>query len=192
MIDTQGQLLVAPPNMPDWRFQKSVIYIWKHDVTGASGIIVNKKCQHPNFKHVCQEGGIKMTSDIDAPVYYGGPVLTNVVGVLHSKDKLLASSNHVQQQDIAFTLDRQMLLDIAAGHGPQQRMITLGMATWDGGQLEAEFEAVPPRPKSMSWLVLDYDPSIVFGPQPKDLWEMCVSKAISNKTKEITGKIFKD
>ena len=47
MIDTQGKLLVAPPNMPDWRFQKTVIYMWRHDVSGAAGVVVNKKWTNP-------------------------------------------------------------------------------------------------------------------------------------------------
>ena len=59
MIDTQGKLLIAPPNMPDPRFAKSVVYIWRHDVSGAAGVIINKRCQQPTFKHVCHEGGIK-------------------------------------------------------------------------------------------------------------------------------------
>ena len=191
MIDVQGKFLVAAPKLPDWRFQKSVIYMWKHDVAGANGIIINKKCQHPDFRHVCMEGNVKIKDNIDAPVYYGGPVLTNVVGVLHSVDTMLASSNRLQNQDVAFTLDRKMLEMVANGTGPKQKMITLGMSSWEQGQLEAEMEAAPPRPASMSWLVLDYDPKIIFGPQPEDLWEMCVSRAVRNKTKEITSKIFK-
>ena len=192
MIDVQGKLLVAAPKLPDWRFQKSVIYMWKHDVSGANGIILNKKCQHPDFRHVCMEGNVKIKDNIDAPVYYGGPVLTNVVGVLHSVDVLLASSNRLQNQEVAFTLDRKMLEMVANGTGPRNKMITLGMSTWEQGQLEAEMEAAPPRPASMSWLVLDYDPKIIFGPQTEDLWEMCVSRAVRDKTKEITSKIFKN
>ena len=191
MIDVQGKFLVAAPKLPDWRFQKSVIYMWKHDVAGANGIIINKKCQHPNFRHVCMEGNVKIKDNIDAPVYYGGPVLTNVVGVLHSVDTMLASSNRLQNQDVAFTLDRKMLEMVANGTGPKQKIITLGMSQWEQGQLEAEMEGAPPRPASMSWLVLDYDPKIIFGPQTEDLWEMCVSRAVRNKTKEITSKIFK-
>ena len=44
MNDAQGKLLIAPPRLPDWRFQKSVVYMWKHDIGGASGVIINKKC----------------------------------------------------------------------------------------------------------------------------------------------------
>ena len=41
MSDLHGKLLIAPPRLPDWRFQKSVVYLRKQDVTGASGIIIN-------------------------------------------------------------------------------------------------------------------------------------------------------
>ncbi len=38
-----GRFLVAAPSMPDERFQKSVVFICKHDDEGALGIIVNNK-----------------------------------------------------------------------------------------------------------------------------------------------------
>ena len=40
-----GKILIAPPRMTDWRFAKSLIYIWRHDVGGASGTIINKRVQ---------------------------------------------------------------------------------------------------------------------------------------------------
>ena len=93
IIDAQGKLLIAPPGMPDPRFRKTVVYVWKHDVSGASGVIVNKRCQRPTFKHICTEGGILYKKDVNPHVYYGGPVLNNVVGVLHSTEYKLSSTN---------------------------------------------------------------------------------------------------
>ena len=44
--------------------------------------------------------------------------------------------------------------------------------------------------------MMDYDEKLVFGQlddaKPDDIWEDCVSRAIRNKTQEITAKIFKD
>ncbi len=127
-IDAQGKLLVAPPGMPDPRFAKTVVFIWKHDVSGASGVIINKRCQRPTFEHVCQEGGIKLKPGVNPPVYYGGPVLNNVVGVLHSTEYRLASTNTLIEGTVGFTLDSKILEDVARGGGPLNRMITLGMA----------------------------------------------------------------
>ena len=194
MIDTQGKLLVAPPNMPDWRFQKSVVYIWRHDVSGAAGVIINKRCQKPTFQHICQEGGISRSQKIDPPVYYGGPVLNNIIGVLHSTEYKLKTTNSLLHGDVGFTLDRKILEDIAVGGGPKNKLVTLGMANWDAGQLEEEIEH--PRKPTMSWLMMDYDEKTVFGQlsddKPDAIWEECVSKTIKDKTKEITSKVFKD
>lgn len=194
IIDAQGKLLVAPPNMPDWRFQKSVVYIWRHDVSGAAGVIINKRCEKPTFMHVCQEGGISRNQQVQPPVYYGGPVLNNIIGVLHSTDYRLPSTTALKDGDVGFTLDRKILEDIAMGAGPQNKLITLGLANWDAGQLEEEIEH--PRNPAMSWLVMDYDEKMTFGQLDDDksdeIWEECVSMAVKNKTAEITSKIFKD
>ena len=198
MIDTQGKLLVAPPSMPDPRFAKTVVYIWRHDVSGAAGVIINKRCEKPTFKHVCEESKLPRKETANPPVHYGGPVLNNIVGVLHSTDFTLPSTNTLTAMGndgpIGFTLDRQMLEIIAGGKGPLNRLVTLGMANWDTGQLEEELEH--PRNPAMSWLVLDYDEKIVFGQleedKPDEIWEECVSKAVKNKTQEITAKVFKD
>ena len=198
MIDTQGKLLVAPPSMPDPRFAKTVVYIWRHDVSGAAGVIINKRCEKPTFKHVCEESKLPRKETSNPPVHYGGPILNNIVGVLHSTDFVLPSTNTLTAMGndgpIGFTLDRKMLEIIAGGKGPLNRLVTLGMANWDTGQLEEELEH--PRNPAMSWLVLDYDEKIVFGQlaedKPDEIWEECVSKAVRNKTQEITAKVFKD
>ena len=192
MSDLHGKLLIAHPILPDWIFQKSVIYMWKHDISGAGGVIINKKCNHPDFKHICQEGKLKRLESINPPIYYGGPVLNNLIGVLHTKDFQLGSTNVNKLHPLAFTLDRKMLDVIAHGGGPKQRIITMGMANWEARQLEDEIDALPPRRPSMSWLVVPCDEKLIFGPQPQDLWDMCVQRAVKNKTKEITDKIFKN
>jgi len=194
MIDTQGKLLIAPPNMPDPRFRKTVVYIWRHDVSGAAGVVINKKCQQPDFKHICNEGLVHRLPKVNHPVYYGGPILTNVVGVLHSTDFVLNSTNELIDSKVGFTLDRKMLEVIARGDGPKNKLITLGMANWTTGQLEEELEH--PRNPAMSWLIMDYDEKFVFGQldddKADDLWERSVSEAIRAKTREITSKVFKD
>ena len=194
MIDTQGKLLVAPPNMPDWRFRKSVVYMWRHDVSGAAGVIINKKCEKPTFEHVCQEGSISRNQQVNPTIYYGGPVLTNIIGVLHSTEYKIKSTNMTAEGKVGFTLDRKILEDIAMCGGPLNKIVTLGMANWDAGQLEEEIEH--PRNPAMSWLLMDYDEKLVFGQDPElkpdEIWEEFVSRSVRNKTLEITSKIFKN
>ena len=191
MLDTQGKLLIAPPKLPDWRFQKSVVYMWKHDIGGASGVIINKKCNHPSFEHICREGNLtRKDSKINPPVWYGGPVLTNIIGVLHTLDFQLGSTNLVKK-DLGFTLDRKILECIAQGGGPRHYMVTLGLANWEPGQLENEFDGTPPKSPAFSWLTLEYEYDLVFGPKREDFWDTCVARSIENKTNESLKKIFK-
>ena len=48
----------------------------------------------------------------------------------------------------------------------------------------------------MSWLLMDYDEKLVFGQaddvKSDEIWEECLTKAVRNKTAEITSKIFKN
>ena len=191
MSDVQGQLLIAPPKLPDWRFGKSIVYMWKHDIGGASGVIVNKKCNHPSFEHICRKGGLKRNPKVNPPIWYGGPVLTNIIGVLHTLDFTIKSTN-VVKKDLGFTLDKKMLECIAQGGGPKQYMVTLGLSNWQPGQLEQEMDGTHPLGYQMGWLSLDYDPNVIFGPKPVDLWDSCVARTIEIKTKELSNKIFKN
>tara|TARA_B100000424_G_C22803348_1_gene430781 strand:+ start:156 stop:731 length:576 start_codon:yes stop_codon:yes gene_type:complete len=191
MTYLDGKLLIAPPKMTDWRFAKSVVYIWKHDVSGAGGIIVNKKVSAPSFDNICREGGIHRTTKVSPPIYYGGPVMTNLVGCLHSLDYRLPTTN-VTPHKVGFTLDKQIIDDIARDRGPNRYLLTMGIASWNAGQLDEEIKSLPPRLKTGSWLHLNYDDAIVFGPKTETLWNDCVGQCIMNATKKITNKVFKD
>ena len=126
-------------------------------------------------------------------MYYGGPILNNVVGVLHSTEYRLASTNTLTEGKVGFTLDSKILEDIAQGGGPLKRIVTLGMANWSASQLEEELEH--PQSPAMSWLLMDYDEKLVFGQlqdtKPDDIWEDCLQRAVKHKTAEITSKISK-
>ena len=107
MSDVLGKLLIAPPKMVDWRFSKAVIYMWKHDVSGAGGIIINKVIQNPSFQMVCRDANIIQNSKINPLIYYGGPVLTNLLGCLHSTDYKIITTNP-EKNSVGFTLDKKI------------------------------------------------------------------------------------
>ena len=56
-----GRFLVAAPSMPDERFQKSVVFICKHDDDGALGIIVNNKVEDLPLGQVYKQLGIEVS-----------------------------------------------------------------------------------------------------------------------------------
>lgn len=187
----EGKLLVAPPTMRDWRFRNSVVYLWKHDSAGANGIILNKALSSPKFREVCEEGGIRLAEGIDAPVYYGGPVGLQIVGCLHTLDWASPNTNQFDTE-LGFTMDRQVIANIAQGRGPAQYLITMGMATWSAGQLEAEITAEPPRTKNESWLVMDFDPNIIWHGKIDHMYSSCVSIAVAEQSRNYVSKFLRD
>jgi putative transcriptional regulator len=189
MSDVLGKLLIAPPKMLDWRFAKAVIYMWKHDVSGAGGVIINKRIDNPTFQMVCRDGKIFQNPKVNPLIYYGGPILTNLIGCLHSTDYKIITTNP-EQNSVGFTLDKKILEDIAQNKGPKNYVITMGMASWMPGQLESEIDGALPRLPGTSWLVLDYDPQLVFGAKTKDFWEKCVQRSIEKISKKIVDKAF--
>ena len=186
-----GKLLVAPPKMKDWRFARSVVYIFKHDVSGAGGIIVNKKVSVPTFDTVCKTGHIKKDPSVNPTIFYGGPVMTNLIGCLHTLDYRIGTTN-VSTSNVGFTLDKSIIEDIAVGKGPKKFLLTMGISIWEAGQLESEIDALPPRQKTGSWLSINYDKEIVFGPKLQSLWSDCVFRCVENTTKDFTDKVFKN
>ena len=184
-----GRLLVAPPRMRDYRFANSVIYMWKHDVSGAAGVIVNKPVQSPTWETLCREAAIESRPGVRPALHYGGPVMNNMIGVLHSLDYRIKTTNEVRN-DLGFTLDRRAVEDIGMGTAPQHYIITMGMASWEPGQLEQEISADPPRHSRESWLVMDYDRELVFHSPGKEMWEMALNQAIMASASRFTNRLL--
>ena len=186
-----GKLLVAPPKMGDWRFAKTVLYLWKHDVAGAAGVILNKTMTAPTFKRVCKEANVKRLDEVNPQMYYGGPIMDNLIGVLHTTDYIIASTHMKKGCDIGYTLDKKIVEDIASGIvKPKHFKVCMGMASWDAGQLDTELDGDPPRLPGSAWLVLDYDEKLVFTEETDGMWEKCLNLAIEQKTNSFTDKIF--
>ena len=57
-MDLTGQILVSLPNMLDFRFHKSVIYICAHSSEGAMGIIINKSLEMDLYPGLLKQLGI--------------------------------------------------------------------------------------------------------------------------------------
>jgi len=189
----EGKFLVAPPHMRDDRFKKTVVYLWKHDVTGSAGIIINKPLDRPNWEDVCKEAGIPSVPEVDPVIYWGGPVMSSVIGCLHSMDYSINQTNtNLSDNGIGFTMDRQIINDIAMNKGPKKFITTMGMVSWDIGQLEEELDALPPRKHLESWLILDFDPNLIWSGDNPDLWNSCVNSSIFEKSKKYVSKFMND
>lgn len=162
--DLSGKLLIAMPGMGDPRFEKSVIYMCVHSEEGSMGLIVNKPTPGVKTDDLLDQLLIpKGAGSRGVTVHFGGPVEHGRGFVLHSADYTQNESTLLVDERFGMTATLDILQDMAAGSGPDQRIVALGYAGWGPGQLDAEIHR-------NGWLTCDATPGIVFAKDNSVKW----------------------
>ena len=165
-----GRFLVAAPSMPDERFQKSVVFVCKHDDDGALGIIVNNKVEDLPLGQVYKQLGIEVSKIAgERQVLFGGPVETSKGLVLHSADYNRDGETLLIEGGLALTASVEILKDMAGGSGPKQAWLALGHSGWAPGQLDREMQ-------DNAWLVVDADAALVFDADFDAKWQRALDR----------------
>lgn len=164
-----GRFLVAAPSMPDENFQKSVVFVCKHDDEGALGIIVNNKVDGLSLGQVYKQLGIDLDeSSAEQPVLLGGPVDPARGLVLHSADYTREDTMPIGG-GLALTWSPEILKDMSGGQGPKRAWLALGHSAWAPGQLDLEMQ-------DHAWLVVDGDADLVFDPDFATKWQRALDR----------------
>lgn len=165
-MDLVGSLLIAMPGMGDPRFEHSVVVVCAHSPQGAMGLIVNKPAPPGvGWVELAEQLGLGGGGAAGVAVQFGGPVEPGRGFVLHSPDWPQGRPADAQlAPGLVLTSTRDILQDIAAGHGPVRAILALGYAGWGPGQLEAEIGA-------NAWLTGEADADLVLGAAITRKWE---------------------
>ena len=158
-LQLADHFLIAMPSMLDPIFGGTVVYLCEHHAGGALGMIINRPTDMTmdvlfERLELSLEISPHASSPAQQPVLFGGPVQVERGFVLHAPDESFSSSLKVSDE-IALTTSRDVLEAVAAGHGPQRLIVTLGCAGWSAGQLEEEI-------LRNGWLTVRADPAIIF------------------------------
>jgi putative transcriptional regulator len=164
-----GKLLVAAREMKDPRFSEAVVYVIAHNAKGAFGLVINRPIVKAPVQELLKGFGAESNGvSGEMLVHYGGPVSPRQAFILHSDEKLLASSTKVKD-GIAMTSDAKLLLEIARGKGPREALLIFGYAGWAPGQLESEL-------KADSWFAVPADKAVIFGKEAEKKWRQAIDK----------------
>jgi putative transcriptional regulator len=164
-----GHFLIAAPGIGDARFEQSVIYVFKHDYSGASGIIINSLSNHINFLELCSQLSITATGDLSRHcLYFGGPVEGNRGYVLHSDDFIGRDTQKFADTGLALTTTIDIIRKLAVGEGPKHSLIALGYVAWAPGQLDSELQ-------KHGWLYCKADKQIIFDVPHMMRWQVAVN-----------------
>ena len=138
-----NQFLIAMPGMVDDNFAGAVVYLCDHTASGAMGLVINRPTD-VDLATVFDKVDLKLEIQTKAqePVYFGGPVQTDRGFVLHEQKQGEHTTHYNSSLRIpgglAMTTSKDVLEEVAAGHGPSRFLMTLGYAGWSAGQLEDE------------------------------------------------------
>lgn len=165
VTDLTGKLLIAMPGMEDPRFEHSLVYMCAHSEEGAMGLIINKPTPDITMNMLLEQLNIQVGTDMRGkPVFYGGPVEQGRGFVLHSPDYSSPVATLEVDETFRMTATLDILEDIAAGNGPDKRLMMLGYAGWGANQLESEIAA-------NGWLMCDASPELVYDTPNPEKWE---------------------
>jgi putative transcriptional regulator len=155
--------------MPDPRFARTVIYLIRHDASGAQGVVVNRPLGAIPLALLLEQMGMDTRGAAGSVrLHSGGPVETRRMLVLHSAEYSAEGTLPVKD-GIAITWQPEILQAIAQGKGPRRVLFALGYAGWAPGQLDAEIQA-------NGWLSVPADDDIVFASDDDSKWRRALGK----------------
>lgn len=176
----QNQLLVAMPGLNDPYFKQSVTLICQHNEEGCFGLTINKPIEisvdevlkqlNLNTETSNSSDRIGITVDTETThiqrsksALRGGPVQIEQGFIIHDSKKQWANTLAVDE-NLSVTASQDILVDIAAGKGPDNYLLTLGCASWESGQIESEI-------LNNSWLNCPVDKKIIFNMPYEKRWQ---------------------
>lgn len=164
-----GQFLVATDELRDPRFIRTVVYMIRHDASGAMGLIVNRPLGDAFLSDLLERLGLEGKGVAgEILVHYGGPVDPGRGFFLHTTDYKIESTQ-VIKDGIAITVQPEILRAIGAGTGPRRSLFAVGYAGWAAGQLEGEI-------KAGAWVAVPADEALVFDENYEKKWERAMAR----------------
>jgi len=161
-----GKLLVAPRELLDPSFARTVVLLVRYDEEGAMGLIINRRTDVALSRVLQEWKEAKGRSD---PVFVGGPVnRAAVLGLLRSSAKPPEATPVFAD---VYLVSSKALLEktLAAGADSQSFRVYLGYAGWAAGQLEYEVGL-------NSWHAFKADPGAVFDADPDSMWQRLIRR----------------
>lgn len=156
---SSGSLLLSEPFMFDDNFKRTVVLICDHTKeNGTVGLILNK------VTDVKLEESIENFPPTDAKVYWGGPVGTDSLLMLHTRGNDIADSIHLGD-GVYWGGDFEQVKHMILANQLQTNEIQfyLGYAGWGYDQLYDEM-------RESSWVVAKANRKLLFDAPRHNLW----------------------
>ena len=154
-----GKILISEPFLNDPNFQRSVIYIAEYSEEGTLGFVLNQKSD----LLLCDL--LPELEDAKFPVYFGGPVGTDTLHLLHRCYDKMNDGEEVAP-GIYYGGNIETLRVLIANNDITEHEIKffVGYSGWGAQQLSAEI-------KENTWIVSDqFHPDVLFSNNEEEVW----------------------
>ena len=161
IVPDAGCLLISTPYFNDPFFNHSVVLLTDYEEEHTAGLIINRPLPH-SVREVVNE--IK----VDAPIFFGGPVLTEAVFLLHNFDSCPEASRLLPNVYVGYNPVLLAVIEHNAIPNLKHKFL-LGYAGWAPGQLEDEL-------LNNMWVVAPATHSLVFDTPAEEIWPLAVKR----------------
>lgn len=163
-----GKILLATPAISNEYLSKSMVFICSHDRTGAMGLVINKPIPNMDIKSLLQKLQVNSDGLENLEMHFGGLEETDRCFILHSDDYLASESTRIKN-NIALTINTDIIRASTSNSGPQKKIICIGCCMWEVEQLENEVA-------SSYWIPIESDEALIFGDLRADKWSKALLK----------------
>lgn len=160
----KGKILLSEPLLPDPFFKRSVVLLVEHDEEGSLGFVLNKTVS------VGVNELLEDFPEIDAEVYWGGPVNRNHLFYMHTKGDLLKGSKEILP-GLYWGGDFEELKQLIEMNRMSTKDVRFfaGYSGWGKGQLIKELN-------EKSWIIAKATVPSLMLKQDKTLWKAFMTK----------------
>ena len=173
-----GKIIIAPPHHLEGHFSKSVVLIAQHSMSGAWGVMVNRRSKTVDMRAIMNAAGIEYRGSEE--IFLGGPVEPTRVHVIHTLDWTSSSTLKITD-NIGITGDISVLAAISQGEGPMLYRAGVGLAVWSAGQLDGEMSGKEPWTKEHQWLLTDATPELCLTGAGEEQWQRAIDDCINHR-----------
>ena len=161
-----GLFLIAKPELSDPNFARTVVLVTQAEDASTVGVIINRPTR---LKLSEMLRGEHPTQNYRQPVYFGGPVMRQViVSLFRARSAPEHAAFHVLK-GVYLTTDPDTIVKLLADPKARYRLY-VGFSGWAPRQLESEF-------MRDSWYVLPADEATLFRDKTEGLWEELLERA---------------
>lgn len=163
----QGRILVSEPFLKDFYFKRSIVLLAEHNDDGTFGLVLNKPTDI-KLSEIINDESFKIPEDFDNTVYLGGPVKTDSLFFIHTRNDLITNCIKIIE-GLFWGGDINLVNHLIETKALTKNDIRfyIGYSGWEPKQLDHELE-------EHSWVVSNTSVDFILKNPPDMLWKKAV------------------